>query len=443
MLRTTGLASAWLAVVCAACIAIGQEPAKDRNPLRIDPLRVLEEYGPDARIKLPRNSSPSAAPGEQHSPAERRVRDSVNGRTRVAQQPATTRDNSLSAFGADRPYDYSSNRRYLVAAYRDGGLALWDTTQREPLRHLENSNQRYSQVTISDDARWIAGVREDDGERIDLWRADNGRHVRWIRTASGPTSKLEFKNGNELHVTLADKNGLVFSVPAGVVVGRVQVGSGKAAVKRPTATFKFEPPQVVAPSTTRSFRSTKPPVAAGSQKQFHAEPVAPSAPAAESLATQAPSAQMVTPQQEAATRIAKKTAPPAATTAAPTAVPFEPPLPAAPSAAMPSFESVEPKAAAPSFEAVAPSEPAAAPSIAPADVVPSIPAEAEGVTEPSVPAPAPAETTFEPATAAPDAANADLVPTSDEGAAPSEIETRQPSACAARVSLRNARRRGR
>ncbi len=156
MLRTTGVASAWLVVVCAASLAFGQESAHDRNPLRIEAQRALERFAPEPRISVPRGSSPPAGTREQPSQAERRVRDTTSDRTRIAQQPASTQHNALSAFGAGRPYDYSSNRRYLVAAYRGGGLALWDTNQNELLRRLDDSDRRYSQVTISDDTRWIA-----------------------------------------------------------------------------------------------------------------------------------------------------------------------------------------------------------------------------------------------------------------------------------------------
>ena len=99
-----------------------------------------------------------------------------------------------------------------------GGLALWETSNRKRLRGLENSERPYALVAISPEARWVAAVRQDSNEQIDLWRADNGRHMGVIRAAGGAKQRLTFQAGNELHVLAADGHERIFSVPTGVAL---------------------------------------------------------------------------------------------------------------------------------------------------------------------------------------------------------------------------------
>jgi hypothetical protein len=132
-----------------------------------------------------------------------RVREAAKARVRKAMPDAAS---SLAELGASAPFDYSARGKYLVAAVQDdNGLALWETAARKRLRELEDSNRTYALVAISDDARWIAGVRQDESDQIDLWRADNGRRVRVMQTAGGRKSKLAFESGNQLRVV--DSNG--------------------------------------------------------------------------------------------------------------------------------------------------------------------------------------------------------------------------------------------
>ena len=117
------------------------------------------------------------------------------GSRRATPETVPTLDQSALA----RPFDYSAREVYLVAAIQDdGGLAIWEMARRKRLRKLEDSKRSYALVTISDDARWIAGVRQDDSDQIDLWRADNGRLVRVIQAAGGPKTRLGFESGNQL-----------------------------------------------------------------------------------------------------------------------------------------------------------------------------------------------------------------------------------------------------
>src|SRR4051812_26431621 len=121
MLRATVLLSASIAAFLASCPAKARESAVERRAQR--------------------------AP---HSHAARRDAAQV-----------------LDELGATEPFDDTPRGKYLVATIRDGGgLAVWNTTRHKRLVRLDDSDRAYSMVTISDEARWVAGVRVDDHNQI-------------------------------------------------------------------------------------------------------------------------------------------------------------------------------------------------------------------------------------------------------------------------------------
>ncbi len=130
-------------------------------------------------------ASLAVAAGAQDAPRTLRgLQQTVRQRTAPAQPESTASDARndtaamLAAVGATKPFDLSKSGRYLVAAERNGrGILLCDAPARRRLRLLEDSNRPYSLVKISADARWIAGVRSEQVDVVDLWRADNGRRV--------------------------------------------------------------------------------------------------------------------------------------------------------------------------------------------------------------------------------------------------------------------------
>lgn len=205
--------------------AVVKEPSSASEPVRIRPTTPTQRIETDARRTTPEGSG-TGAHVDRNRLRSNPVRPApAKPRPRFSRQDIAA---TLAALAAKAPFDLSSSGRYLVATERNGaGLVLIDVPGRRRLRRLENSNRRYALVEISADARWIAAVDRDDNGRIDLWRADNGRHVAMLKAPGGAKRKLEFSpRGNELRVTSRSGEGLVFSVPAGKVIGG-------AAVKKP------------------------------------------------------------------------------------------------------------------------------------------------------------------------------------------------------------------
>ena len=164
----------------------------------------------------------------------------------------------LSELGASGTYAYSARGNHVVANHGEGpGLALWETGTKRKLHHLEKSERSYSLLSISDQVRWIAGVREDDPDKIDVWRADNGRHLRVISATGGPKAEIAFV-GNELHVKSANGDGQKFSVSSGAATGSFRSSRGLAAMKAPTVDAEIEmapePTKAAAPRPTLSAR---------------------------------------------------------------------------------------------------------------------------------------------------------------------------------------------
>ncbi len=165
----------------------------------------------------------------------------------VAAKPRGQQPNHSSILrdlSALEPFDVSASGRFMVAVDSSGGLVVIDAIKVRRLHPLQNSRRAYSLVEISPDARWIAAVRRDNPDEIDLWRADNGRFLRTIAGEGGPKKSLDFDaETGELRVADRRGNGQLYSVPAGVLTGGFQISSGLAAVKPPTATIRITEPE--------------------------------------------------------------------------------------------------------------------------------------------------------------------------------------------------------
>lgn len=370
MLRTSALALSWLAAVCATCLVMAQEAAPTRKAPRVKLSQTLEQFAPELRGTVPRTREGAVPrtregtvprtretekiPAEQSQKVTDRVREAAKARVRKATPEAAP---TLAELGASAPFDYSARGKYLVAAMQDeNGLALWETATRTRLRELEDSNRTYALVAISDDARWIAGVRQDESDQIDLWRADNGRRVRVIQAAGGRKSKLAFEAGNQLRVVDSDGDAVVISIPAGVTVGGSSSRQGGAAVRRPSVHMDASPRAAMpaAPSTTRAAppslsRDLESPslTQPAPRTEMRREPRIPEVP----LPSMAPPPPPTTMRRSAPR--AKAIAPPAL--AAPMAAPEQPSFEPAPSA------SDQPGSAAPDEPgSAAPDEPSSA-----------------------------------------------------------------------------------
>jgi len=181
----------------------------------------------------------AAADSATRAPASRDARSQdprAGGRQRIPQNnPASSAGGSpLARFGVGEPSDITPSGRYLVAASPGGGLLLCDVAGGRRLRALENSQQAYSLVKISPNARWIAAVRQKEPERIDIWRADNGRLVRTIAAASGAKRSLEFTSqGDELRVLGDNGQGVVYNVASGATTGGFGIANGGSSRKAP------------------------------------------------------------------------------------------------------------------------------------------------------------------------------------------------------------------
>jgi esterase/lipase superfamily enzyme len=244
---------------------------------------------------------------------------------------------------------------------------LVDVPNRRRLRTLADSDRRYATIVISRDARWIAAAARGD-DRIDLWRADNGRHLAALKN-DGPASRLEFSpDGRELRVHGKASGGLVFSVPGGEAIGGFHSANGGSAAPAPRVEVGEPrtgglPPSVAAPSP-RTFGSAPPKFAAPKTETF----APPRAPETTEQETMEPEATVAPPQASLKRHEFRMEEEPPAPRAAPP-VESEPPLEAEP----PEEERETPRMAVPRM---APS--AAAPRMAPP--LPPPPAAAPGWT---------------------------------------------------------------
>jgi esterase/lipase superfamily enzyme len=382
MLRTAGLMLVWMAAVLANCLVFAQEPSGERRPPRIQVIKPREKTGTDWRIDLPLPRGAKTIPADPPQRATDRARESARARAPIGQSSPAA---SLADFDARRPFGYSARGNYLVAAVRDGdGLALWETANHRRLRRLENSDRPYALLAIADEAQWIAAVRQDNHEQIDLWRGDNGRHVRVIRAAGGPKSGLEFQSDNRLSVTAANGDGLVYSVPSGVAVGGLGSAGGGSAAKPPR--LRFEGPKAAVPSAPSTTR-TAPPTLPGHSADREEPPTARRAPRSERIAepripaTKSPriGAQRMAPPAMSAPRMA---APPRETEFQPA-----PPVDDQPRSAAPDRPTFAAPASPAEPSSAAPDDPAGGSAPEPADELPADEAPATpGAAAPDEPA---------------------------------------------------------
>ena len=402
MLRTSGLALAWITAVCAGCLVMAQEPAATRKAPRVTLPKTLEQFAPELRGAVPRTREGAVprtregavprtretdrVPTEQPPKVTDRVREAARARVRTTTPDAAP---TLAELGASAPFDYSARGSYLVAATQDERLALWETASRKRLRELEDSNRAYALVVISDDARWIAGVRQDENDQIDLWRADNGRRVRVIQAAGGRKTKLAFESGNQLRVVDAMGDGIVISIPSGAVVGGSSSRQGGAAVRRPSMHLDASPRATMpaAPSTTRA---APPRVSRDLELP--------------SLVRPSPRTEMRKEPRIPEVPLPSLSPPPPPTTmsrSAPRAKVSAPPAMAAPMAA-PDLPTFEPAAAAPDEpSSAAPDEPGSAASDEPSSAAPDEPRGAAPEESYSAPDESFSDASEEPSSAAP------------------------------------------
>jgi hypothetical protein len=216
MLRLHGLLSLGLTLALVATAAAQQSPSRILRSVPLDKSTILQESTKlparvQRQIPQPVRTQTDARTSETRTEASEPSRADARAR-------ATRHDlaSTLAELNAVAPYDLSASGRYLVASDARGtGLVLIDVANRRRMRTLEDSRRRYALVEISGDARYIAAVRRDDSDRIDLWRADNGRHLAQIE-AAGNKRQLEFSDdGKQLQVYTGDSEGLLFSVPDG------------------------------------------------------------------------------------------------------------------------------------------------------------------------------------------------------------------------------------
>jgi esterase/lipase superfamily enzyme len=229
MLRLQMMLSLVLCLAIAPAAAQEATHSRDaaerlRRPLATEHIQAAAEPDPaavraPARIKHPKSLGRTA----------RQPADSQTSETASDEKPRTKRPQTLAAvleaLGATEPYDVSVSGRYVVAT-GDAGLLLADARQGRQLRTLKDSLRGYRLVKISGDARWIAAVRADDPDSIDLWRADNGKLIRTIIATGGTKSSIEFTATDELRVSTSSGNGMVYSVPGGEEVGGFRSATG-------------------------------------------------------------------------------------------------------------------------------------------------------------------------------------------------------------------------
>jgi esterase/lipase superfamily enzyme len=273
MLRWHGLLSIGLYLaILAGTAAAQQTPSRILRSLPLDKAAVTQEPAQvQQRVKRQISQPAPQAQIDERTTAESRDGTSAPARTDARQDVGAI----LAAIGASPPYDLSASGRYAVATdSRSGGLVVCDVANRRRLRTLENSNRRYALVEISRDARWIAAVRRDDNDRVDLWRADNGRQLGVLEAAGGAKRMLAFSaDGDQLRVYGSDGQGLVFSVPDGRQIGEF----GGSAAKKPTFRAPSFAPRVGSAPPSGGAAPAKPP-AMPQTEEFAAPPVAPAQP---------------------------------------------------------------------------------------------------------------------------------------------------------------------
>jgi esterase/lipase superfamily enzyme len=267
MLRSVGLALAWMAAVSVCCVVLAQQPGIERRPLRV------------------RSAKPPALQnGEVDSAAIKRA-DNI---------ATSDQERALDRLGAGRPSAYSARADYLVAAVREGhGLALWDAQRRIRLRRLEKSDRQYSLLAISDDARWIAGVRLDDDGQVDLWLAADGRHLRTIKVAAGAKTKLQFEAGDQLRIVAADGQEVAIRIPAGVAVDGFS--DRDAAKNGKTPRPQFSRPEAVPAAPGWAGPKARPPMASGDEGPRAVAPTPQNAPRVEPRIPAMPLPRMMDP----------------------------------------------------------------------------------------------------------------------------------------------------
>jgi esterase/lipase superfamily enzyme len=347
----------------------------------------------------------------EHEDAGRRAEPTVDAASPSRQQLTA----ALDTLGVQSPYDLSGSGRYLVATERGGiGLALCDLHAPRRVHRLKNSNHGYSLVAISPDARWIVAVREDDADQIDLWRADNGHHVRVLKVAGGPKEKLEFiAGGSQLRVTSQGGAGVVLAIPSGAQTGGSGIAGGRGsfpglgAMPRGSATPAIRPEEMSSDeSTSDAMRSDE----SGSDEPSAEQRVEEFT----SQGAEAPSPSIAMP----ASPPSAIAAPEPAESAAPEAPTLGSPAPQAPRATVRSMprmapsarpQAAEPRMAEPSVAAPEETFELAPAAPVPRDIAPPRSPRATGSAAPQMPAPppvvaAPSPDSFprdEPSTAAP------------------------------------------
>lgn len=223
--------ASWL----AADAVLAQEPADGDSAPRPRIRTSLNIRGVDTRVTTPRKRVESAA--KELGSIVRRAERSVIGR--IDGPPG---EDDLTRFGAMPPFDFTPRGKYLVAAERDGrGLALWETSRRAPQRQLAQSNHIYLLIAISDDARWIAGLRGANWDLIDVWRVDTGKHVRTLDVAPGKKIDLDFHDGDHLHVVTLDHAIYRCEVPDGALT-LTREANGAGGARAPQLTFDNDEP---------------------------------------------------------------------------------------------------------------------------------------------------------------------------------------------------------
>jgi esterase/lipase superfamily enzyme len=322
-------------------------PTRIRRPLASEHVQPAAEPDP-VMVRTPaRMQHPQSIGGAARQAAQKKLakQKSTERKTASTESKSKAAGQSLSevmeTLGAREPFDVSSSGRYLVASC-DAGLMLADARQGRQLKTLADSLREYQLVKISSDARWIVGVRADDPDSIDLWRADNGKHVRTIAAAGGAKSAIEFSSPNELSVSTSKGNGVVYSIPAGEMVGGFASGNGGSGVSAGIGSGSASPQAMIRNEASQDASAAP-----------LGNPIRPQR--ATPKAQPHPSATLAAPRAKPAPQSAAA-APPAAEPQAAVAAPEEPAPSAAPMAAAPDEASDYP---APGVAPMAP--PAASP----------------------------------------------------------------------------------
>jgi esterase/lipase superfamily enzyme len=255
MLRKTAILSLALTLTFASLAIGAEEPgtaggnARLRRPLSSAQLQAAPRTEFAAETEAP------SEPREPNCAFDKTLGDQSGQRRpmvertpiQVAAKPRSEQPNHASVLrdlSARAPFDVSASGRYMVAVDSAGGLVVIDAMKVARLHSLQNSRRAYSLVEISPDARWIAAVRTENPDEIDLWRADNGRFLRTIISEGGAKKSLDFDaETRDLRVADRRGNGQLFSVPAGILTGSFQSSNGLAAVSPPKVSLSIEAPQ--------------------------------------------------------------------------------------------------------------------------------------------------------------------------------------------------------